>query len=98
MQFLYDFFGDGLHLTEEDYHAYYNGLTKVTDSKREKLLIELHSKQAVLKSIMQEITERSLKVLELDKAATVRKINESRIAELEQQQEAVEQTVQELKK
>jgi DNA invertase Pin-like site-specific DNA recombinase len=98
MQFIYDFLQDGLHLTEKDYHDYYDGLTKITQSKRDKLSIELFSKQARRKLITRELTERSLKVLELEKGSTIRTVNESRIAELEVQQEELEQAIQQLKK
>ncbi len=98
MQFIYDFLEGGLHLTEQDYHEYYDKLTKVTQSKQDKLQIDLHSEQARLKIFTRELTERSLKVLELDKNSTIRKVNEARIAELETLLEETEQAIQTIKK
>ena len=89
--------GTSINFTEKDYNDYYKGITKITDSKREKLSIELHSQQALLKCIDKEINDRSLGVLKLDETSTIRKRNENRIAELENQQEPLKQTIGKLK-
>lgn len=46
--FIYELLKDGLDLTEEDYNDYYNNLTKISDTARQKLGIEIHSLQGKL--------------------------------------------------
>jgi len=62
LDFICAFLADGLHLTEADYHGYYDGMVHLSKHKHEQLLIELHSQQARLKLISTELKERSLKV------------------------------------
>lgn len=76
-----------MKLTEADYRGYYHDLTKLTDEKRQKIGIEIHSKQGRLKVIDQEIKERSLGLLQLNIQPTVKKVNEDRVLELEQEKE-----------
>ncbi|WP_199909458.1 zinc ribbon domain-containing protein, partial [Mycobacterium tuberculosis] len=82
---IYDFLKDGLGLTEKDYKSYYSNLTRITDNSRQKIGIEIHSKQGRLKVINQEIKERSLELGKSSSLATVRKVNEDRVIELEQE-------------
>src|SRR3989344_6068602 len=94
---IYDFLKGGLNLTEADYKRYYKDLTKLTDEKRQKIGIENHSKQGRLKIIDQEIKERSLGLLTLNIQPTVKKVNEDRVLELEQQKEVLTQEIAKLK-
>jgi site-specific DNA recombinase len=98
LEFIYDFFKSGLHLTEKDYRDYYDGMTYITKSRHEKLLIDLHSQQARLKVISSELVERSLKILELERASAARRINEQRINALEAQGQALEESIEDIKK
>ena len=94
---IYDFLKDGLGLTEKDYKSYYNNLTKISDNTRQKIGIEIHSKQGRLKVINQEIRERSLELGKPSSLATVRKINEDRVIELEQEKAELNGKIEELK-
>ena len=94
---IYDFLKEGLNLTEADYKRYYKDLTKLTDEKRQKIGIEIHSKQGRLKVIDQEIKERSLGLLQLNIQPTVKKVNEDRVLELEQEKEELNNKIAGLK-
>lgn len=94
---IYGFLKGGLNLTEGDYKRYYHDLSKLTDVKRQKIGIEIHSKQGRLKVIEQEIKERSLGLLKLDIQPTVRKVNEDRVIELEQDKADITQQIEGLK-
>lgn len=83
--FICEFLGKGLSLTEADYHNYYGRLSKVTEQKMQKLIFEKHSKQAVLKNIERDLTERSLNIVKLDKNSAAWDINERKINELGRQ-------------
>lgn len=95
--FIYEFLEGGLNFAEKEYEDYYNNINELSDSKREELQFQLHSKQAVLKKIDKEIRERALKIVDFDKQSTVRKINEDKIIELEGQKEDLEEEIHELK-
>ncbi len=85
--FIYDFLDKGLNFAEKDYNDYYKGMTKYSENKQQKIQIDAHSKQAILRNIDREIRERALKIVDFEKSSTVRKVNEDKIAELEDQKE-----------
>lgn len=87
----------GLHLTENDYQEYYSQLKEQTDVEREKLLREIHSTEARLKSISSEITDRSLGIVDKRLSEAVISKNQERIAELESTREEEEQTLARLR-
>ena len=94
--FIYDFLEGGLGLKEKDYNEYYENLTKLTDSRRENLGIEIHSFQGRLKIVNQELRERALALGNTSILPTVKKINEERLTELEQEKEQINQKIIEL--
>ena len=94
--FIYDFLDKGLNFTEKDYNDYYKGMTKYSEAKQQKIQIEVHSKQAILRNIDIEVRERALKVLDFEKSSTVRKVNEDKIAELEDQKEQLKEQIAKL--
>lgn len=95
--FIYELLKNGLDLTEEDYNDYYQGLVKLSDSTREKINIEVHSKQGKVKAITQEIKERSLELCKASVLPTVRNINEARVIELESEKANLEDQIAKLK-
>lgn len=94
--FIYDFLEKGLNFTEKDYNDYYKGMTKYSETKQQKTQIEIHSKQAILNNVDKEIRERALKILDFEKSSTVRKINEDKIVELENQKEQLKEQIAKL--
>lgn len=95
--FIYDLLKNGLGLTEKDYNDYYGKITKIADSAREKINIEIHSKQGKLKVVNQEIRERSLEITKPGYTETVKKIGQDKIAELEQEKEQLDNDIGKLK-
>ena len=95
-KFIYSFLENGLGLTEEDYKEYYSSLTQITDKTREKIRIEIHSKQGRLKVVTQESKERSLKLGEQNVHPTVKKVNEDRVSELDEEKKDLEKKIKEL--
>jgi site-specific DNA recombinase len=93
LDFIYKFLDEGLNLTENDYQDYYSKLKEQTDTEREKLLREIHSTEARLKSISSEITDRSLGIVDKRLSETVISKNQERIAELESTREEEEHTL-----
>src|SRR3990167_6183010 len=59
VDFLYKFVAYGLNLTEVEYKKYYEGISTITDQKREKLRMELNSKRGALKVVKREIGRAS---------------------------------------
>lgn len=98
LDFIYQFLEGGLNLTEADYNEYYQGMTEVADENRQKIRIEIHRREGTLKTIKLEIRERSLAIPKLKKDSPVRRTNEERVAELEQERIQLEQEVEELNK
>lgn len=79
---VYEFLAKNFKFTEEDYNQYYAHLTTLTDRNREKLKIQIHSKEASLKSVEREIRELSLGLIKPQKPI-VKEEGEKRLAELE---------------
>ncbi len=95
--FIYKFLEEGLNFSEIEYNDYYNKLTKLTDRKREKLDIEIHSKQGILKHIDSEIKERSLGIIKVKEGSEIWKVNEKHINDLTDQKLVLEEEINELK-
>lgn len=95
--FIYDFLENGLNFTKTDYDNYYKNTVRLSDSRRTKLAVEMHSKQAILKKVDGEIKERSLGIIKLNKNSESWRINENRINELGLQKEAVETEINNIK-
>lgn len=98
LNFIYKLLEDGLRLTEDDYKQYYEDMATISEQKRELLLHELHSKQAIAKNIEREVKERSLKLISYDKETPVWKANMEHIEKLEGQKEEFETEIAEIKK
>ncbi len=81
--YIYQILEKGLHLTDADYDEYYGKLGKLSDEKRAKLQMQIHSLQGGLKNLEREAKERGLAVVSPVIKENVRKINEDRIDELE---------------
>ncbi len=79
---VYDFLAKNFKFTEDDYKQYYAHLTTLTDRNREKVKIQIHSKEASLKSIEREVRELSLGLIRPQKPI-VRQQGEKRLSELE---------------
>lgn len=95
--YVYQLLEKGLQLTEKDYRAYFDRMTTISEEKRQSLARDVHSKQAQIKNIDKEVTDRALKVVELEKNSTVYRVNEKRIVELEEQKEELTEQVNALK-
>ena len=98
VDFLYKFVADGLNFTEDDYKKYYEGMSKITDDKREKIRIELNSKRGALKVTKREIDEVSYKIIGYKKEDRVWIANRKRLDELEDQEKQLSQDIVKLEK
>lgn len=78
-EFIYKLLEDGLNLTKAEYTEYYDHLSTLTDENREKINIEIYSRERTLK----HINKGSLGIIGKDILKTVKEVNEKRIAELE---------------
>ncbi len=96
-EFIYDFLNEGLNFTEKEYEDYYSNLSNLSDKKREKLMIEVHSKQGVIKRLQSELNERSLGIIKLKKDSEAWNINEGKINELATDKQNLEKDLEKLK-
>ncbi|QQG47816.1 MAG: recombinase family protein [Candidatus Woesebacteria bacterium] len=87
--FIYEYLKGGLKLTEKQYNDYYAGMGKIADMMRQKLTVEIHSKEGALKVVEQELKERSLNIIKYDKDSIVWKTNNQRILDLESQKKVL---------
>ena len=94
LDFVYNFLDKGLNLSEKDYNEYYSHLKSLSDDKREKLKIELHSLEGKLKGVEREIKDIALHIVKYSEGSTVRKVNEDRIKELEDEKISLEKETQ----
>jgi site-specific DNA recombinase len=96
--FLYAFLGDGLQFTQEDYETYNTRLVSMNERKRQRLAIQLHSKQGALKAVQRDMNDRSLAIVGYGKTSTIWKVNNDKIKQLEVQQEDLEKEIKAIKK
>ena len=96
--FVYDFAKDGLNLTEKDYNRYYDELSKVSDTKKQKLIVSLHSKEGSLKYVNGELRKLALGIIKLEKNTEAWKINENEINKLSATKESLLEEIKDLKK
>lgn len=94
---IYQLLEHGLQLTEADYRAYHEKMTTISQEKKERLAREAHSKQAQIKYIDKEVTDKALKLVDIPRESTVYRVNEKRITELEEQKEDLTEQVNALK-
>lgn len=95
--YLYEFLGDGLRLTEKDYDKYFGSLKLVSTDKINKLKQRLHSMEGALKSVNTNISERSLAIVGYDKSTKIWEINNAEILRLETQAIGLEADITKLK-
>ena len=95
--FVYGFLKDGLNFTGKEYREYYDNLAQLADQKREKLTIEIHSKQGYLKTVKSELEERALNMYKLEKDSDTWKINDNKINELGSERQDVEGQIAKIK-
>ncbi len=89
LDFIYQFLEEGLKFTEKDYNDYYQSITEISEEKRQELLRERFSKQSLLNNANREVKDRALKIVS-EENQTVKRINQERIEELEQEKEDLE--------
>lgn len=97
LKFIYDFLEGGLNLTQQDYERYYTGLKRLSDQQLQEVRQELHSTEGVRKRVDAEITERSLKILDIEKGTMVYQRNEQKIEELTVELRELERAIAALK-
>lgn len=93
---IYKFFANEFKFTEDDYNKYYDNILKTSGQKRQKLKIEIHSRQGILKRVQAELNERSLGIIKLTKDSEAWKINENKINELSGQKQEHEGKIKKL--
>ena len=71
-------------------------MTRFSSERKERLRMDLHSKQAVLKRIDSELKERSLGIIKLDKGTDMWNVNENKINELSQQKQELDKEIDKL--
>ena len=97
LDFIYEYLKGGLNLTKKQYDDYYAGMSKIADMIRQKLNVEIHSKQGALKNIEQELNERALNIVKYDKDSTIWKTNNQRILDMEVQKKNLEKDIEDYK-
>lgn len=95
--FVYEFLEKGLNLTEADYNQYYGHLSQLTDIKRQKLKVEIHSREGRLKAIESDITERSLEIGRGKMSDEVAKVNQNKVTDLGLTKQDIEQELRDLR-
>lgn len=94
--FIYKFLEEGVNLSESEYKKYYKGLMRLTVAQREKMLLEIHSKEGIIKSNRVQIRDISYKLLN-EQNKTVKEINEERLEEMKLQSDILGVEVTKLK-
>lgn len=97
--YIYKILERGLRFTEDDYNNYYSNFTDIAANDRQKLMINIHSLEGSLKAVSGEIKQRSLDLVSMGNRinATVRRANDDRISELNNQKENLESEITALK-
>ncbi|EKD95423.1 MAG: hypothetical protein ACD_24C00491G0002 [uncultured bacterium] len=95
--FVYEFLADGLGLTEKDYDKYKNQMVQIINNKKTQMLQELHGIEGTLKAVTRELREKALQIISYDKESTIHQVNSSRIKELEDSQEDLEERILKLR-
>lgn len=95
--FLYDFFEKYFKLTEAEYMQYYNGLDKLSGSRRIQLRTKIRSLQGSLKVLEGDIRQRSLKIVDMGLKDKILEVNKQKISEEEAEKEGIESEIEKLK-
>lgn len=97
LEFVYNFLEQGLNFTEADYKKYQKEIATYLEDEHNKVRIRLHSKQGQLIQVKSEIKEIALNIVKFDVESTVSKINNDKIANLEIEQQNLENEIDALK-
>ena len=98
VDFLYKFVADGLNFTEAEYKKYYEGISTITDQKRQNLRMELNSKRGALKVVKREIDELTYKIVGYKQEDRIWIANRKRLDGLEDQEKELTQDITKLEK
>ena len=85
-----------IHFDKEDYQAYLKGLHTCSKAKQEKILVEIHSKESVLRDTRVQKRDLAYKLIN-EQHKTVRAVNEEKLAELEATEERLRAEITKLK-
>lgn len=88
---------ENLKLDKEDYKAYLHGLHTCSKTKQEKILVEIHSKESLLRDARVQKRDLAYKLIN-EPHKTVRTINEERLAALEANEKRLTIEVAKLRK
>lgn len=91
--FIYQFLEDGLNFTEAEYKKYYEGISHLTDQKREKIRTELNSRRGALKAVKREISELSLASIKHKEGDRMYTEIKGKVEELEQQEQELTKSI-----
>ena len=94
--FIYNLLSQGLQVTEREYSKYLASARGLTDKKKEDRRRLLHISQGRLKKIKNEITERSLKIVDFDSKSIIYKENEKKIEDLTTEKNKLEADILQL--
>src|SRR3990167_921083 len=98
VDFLYKFVADGLNFTKAEYNKYYEGISTITDQKRQKLRIELNSKRGAEKDINRAIDELTYRIVGYKQEDRIWIANRKRLDGLEDQEKELTQDIAKLEK
>jgi hypothetical protein len=87
---------ENLQLDEADYQIYLEGLHKCSKTEQEKILVDIHSKESLLRDTRVQKRDLAYKLLQ-ERHPTVRAINEERLTELEATEERLTEDLAKLK-
>lgn len=85
IDFLEEFFKDGLNFTEKQYEKYREGISSLSQVKRQQLQEDLHSKQGALKALKRLVDEKSLQILNYETKALTDSKTDKRILDVNKQ-------------
>ncbi len=87
---------ENLKLDKDDYQAYLKGLHTCSKTRQEKILVEIHSKESLLRDTRLQKRDLAYKLLN-ERHKTVRTINEEKLSELEENEERYATDIAKLK-
>src|SRR3989344_555153 len=97
-EFIYGFLEGGLNLTEKDYQKYYDDMVSISNTKQEKIRIEINSRRGALKVVKSEIKERSLKIIDYSRNSQIWITNNQQIEKLTSEEKQLNDDIEKLGK
>jgi DNA invertase Pin-like site-specific DNA recombinase len=94
--FVYKFLEDGLSFTENEYNKYYNNLKRLSDAQRETIARQIHNMNGTLILNRSEIKQIGLGLLRNNVKDNVREIGQTKIDDLERQNEELRGDIEKL--